>query len=522
MMRRSTGQVALRVAVTTAFVLWAVPGAAWAKGGQWALAEGGTTCFNLLVDSPVEGPRIQATRQPLQEAMGEREVAYASAEGAGLEAGQRWQVVRNTGVLRHPATDGVSGQILEILGVVEVLDADATTGLLVVTGACREFEVGDVLRPLPEAELPAELPHLPVFDDKMLVTPDDADAFVVMGALESVLSGSGDMQRQSMTQYTIYGQRDLVVMDQGSSATWQVGDVALMYRDRIYAESDLLRDALVVPPVLGRAVVVRADTSSAVLQIVDSVTEMQVGDRARKIGTVWDYVNTPPSITCRAERATVRYGESVRLSATVNDADGDPTSVSWRTGAGSLSGTEGSSVTWTADPLDRMAMDAGSVDVIAVVDDRRDEGMVPCTVSLSLAPPPAAQGGAVTPSGGMGAGEVEILNFECPEFPAGVTTVDNRCKAVLDDVALRLRQDPRATAELVGHSDSSGSDEINATTSRQRAESARDYLVETHGIDAARISASGAGSAQPVAENDTPEGRLRNRRVVVRVTIPGE
>jgi peptidoglycan-binding protein ArfA len=55
----------------------------------------------------------------------------------------------------------------------------------------------------------------------------------------------------------------------------------------------------------------------------------------------------------------------------------------------------------------------------------------------------------------------------------------------------------------------------------QRAENARDYLVETHGIEASRIEARGAGSAEPIAGNDTPEGQLRNRRVEIRVTLPG-
>jgi len=121
---------------------------------------------------------------------------------------------------------------------------------------------------------------------------------------------------------------------------------------------------------------------------------------------------------------------------------------------------------------------------------------------------------------GVAAGP-EVLSFTCPEFPAGRTEADNRCKAVLDDVALRLRQDPRATAEIVGHSDTTGTDEGNRVTSLQRAENARDYLVETHGIEASRIEARGAGSAEPIAGNDTPEGQLSNRRVEIRVTLPG-
>ena len=74
---------------------------------------------------------------------------------------------------------------------------------------------------------------------------------------------------------------------------------------------------------------------------------------------------------------------------------------------------------------------------------------------------------------------------------------------------------------MVGHADTSGADEVNQAASRERAEKARDYLVETHGIDAARITTAGAGSSLPIADNGTEEGRLRNRRVEIRVTLPG-
>ena len=63
---------------------------------------------------------------------------------------------------------------------------------------------------------------------------------------------------------------------------------------------------------------------------------------------------------------------------------------------------------------------------------------------------------------------------------------------------------------------------MNQAMSRGRADNARDYLVETHGIDASRIQSSGAGSSQPIAGNETAEDRLRNRRVVIRVILAGE
>jgi hypothetical protein len=482
----------------------AEPGAA-----QWTLPHAGTTCFNLLSDDPVEGPRIAATRQELQETMGPQELFYVHADG-GLTAGETLQVVRRTGDLDHPAVEDVSGSILEVLGVVEVIESNAEVSLLRVVAACREIEVGDYLRPVPVENLPGELPRLPVFDSARLVTPMEDDAYLVMGAVESVLSDSDepeDLHRQSVTTYELYAQRDLILIDQGLGEGWQLADLAMIYRDRVYGQSG--SDPLPVPTVLGRGVVVRTDADSAILQIVDSVVEMHLGDRARKTGSALDFVNNAPSIDCRSERSQLRTGESLRLTAEVSDPDGDPTTVTWRASAGTLSPSQGTAVTWTA-----AGVGEGPVTVAATVDDGRD-GFAECALLVTVAPAPALAAGP-----GMAAGP-EVLSFTCPEFPAGRTAADNRCKAVLDDVALRLRQDPRATAEIVGHSDTTGTDEGNRVTSLQRAENARDYLVETHGIEASRLEARGAGSAEPIAGNDTLEGQLSNRRVEIRVTLPG-
>lgn len=496
------------IALLVGALIW--PSAASASGGQWTLAEaGGTTCFNLLVDGPVDGPTIMAAPQPLQEEFSDRDLIYTMAAD-GLSAGARMQVVRNTGYLNHPATGESVGQLLEILGVVEIVDVNDRHAMYRVVGSCREFEVGDVLREMPATSpMLEELPRMPVFDNARLVTPSDSDAFLVMGALESVIRSSEEPERVNLTQYQIYGERDLMVMDQGANSAWELGDVALLYRDRLYDVSNLLRDALLVPSIVGRGIVVYADPSSAVLQIVDSVVEVQVGDRARDIGHFWDFVNRAPVVSCTAERASVRTGESVRLTANVSDPDGDDTTVSWSADVGRLSSTEGATVTWTAE-----GVDTGAAEIVATADDGQDDGTADCVVTMSVGPmPPGAA--AIVPEG------AELLEFSCPEIPLGVTTADNRCKAVLDDVALRMRQDPRATAELVGHSDASGADEVNQELSQQRADAARQYLVDTHGIDAARISTAGVGAARPIADNETPEGRLQNRRIEIRVILPG-
>lgn len=75
----------------------------------------------------------------------------------------------------------------------------------------------------------------------------------------------------------------------------------------------------------------------------------------------------------------------------------------------------------------------------------------------------------------------------------------------------------RATfVEIVGHTDDVGDDDYNQDLSEQRAKSVRDYLVST-GLDPSVVVARGAGEKQPVASNQTDEGRAENRRVDVLV-----
>ena len=465
-------------------------------------------CGNVLIDEPFVGPQVSATRPALQEASGEHDTVYVQGL-AERDLGERWQIVRNTGPIRHPATGDSVGNVLEVLAVAEVVASNAETSMLRIVGSCREVEIGDYVRALPAGELPEEWPRLPTFDASFLVTADEADAFLVLGAIESMNSREDMGLRQLITPVGMYAERDLVMIDQGAENAWQLADIAMIYRDRVYGRWSALGTESFTRPV-GRGVIVRADTSSAILQIVDSVEEIHIGDRARKAGSALDYVNHPPSIVCRVEQDRVRTGESVRLTAEVSDPDGDATTVSWQASAGALSASVGISTTWTA-----AGVGAGEVVIRATVDDGR-EGSADCELSMAVAPAPGAA--ALLPETEP---EPEILSFMCPEFPAGRTAVDNRCKAVLDEVALRLRQNPLGTAEMVGHADTSGADEVNQVASSERAEKARDYLVETHGIDATRITTTGAGSSQPIADNATEEGRLRNRRVEIRVTLPG-
>jgi len=63
-----------------------------------------------------------------------------------------------------------------------------------------------------------------------------------------------------------------------------------------------------------------------------------------------------------------------------------------------------------------------------------------------------------------------------------------------------------------------GTPESTLTLSKERAEAVRQYLLGTYGLPPQVVTARGYGEAQPIAPNDTPEGREKNRRVVFKVT----
>jgi OOP family OmpA-OmpF porin len=84
----------------------------------------------------------------------------------------------------------------------------------------------------------------------------------------------------------------------------------------------------------------------------------------------------------------------------------------------------------------------------------------------------------------------------------------------LQKVANFLSAYPNAEGVIEGHTDSMGTEEYNHKLSHKRAESVRQYLIGNFGVKAERLKAIGYGESRPIADNNTKEGRQRNRRVV--------
>lgn len=100
-------------------------------------------------------------------------------------------------------------------------------------------------------------------------------------------------------------------------------------------------------------------------------------------------------------------------------------------------------------------------------------------------------------------------------FQSGQDIVRPTHRGLLDKVRQAAEVFPRSQIVIEGHTDSYGGDEANLALSRRRAEAVSAYLSGELGVPAFRISAVGYGETQPIANNDTEQGRERNRRIDV-------
>jgi outer membrane protein OmpA-like peptidoglycan-associated protein len=105
-----------------------------------------------------------------------------------------------------------------------------------------------------------------------------------------------------------------------------------------------------------------------------------------------------------------------------------------------------------------------------------------------------------------------IVNMSDVLFDTGSYTLKPGAREKLAKISGILLAHPGLNLQIEGHTDSVGADDFNQQLSERRASSVRDFL-DDQGVPAPAITARGFGKSQPVASNDTPEGRQRNRRV---------
>lgn len=143
-------------------------------------------------------------------------------------------------------------------------------------------------------------------------------------------------------------------------------------------------------------------------------------------------------------------------------------------------------------------------------------GLAACKAEVKIQEPPPPPPAPAPPPPAPAPLEQIVINDRI-EFETGKDKLLNESLPVLDVVVKLLNKKPHIElVEIHGHTDDTGDDMRNIRLSEARATAIRMYLIG-QGIDGKRLVPRGFGARQPLAPNDTPENRKKNRRVEFRV-----
>jgi outer membrane protein OmpA-like peptidoglycan-associated protein len=201
--------------------------------------------------------------------------------------------------------------------------------------------------------------------------------------------------------------------------------------------------------------------------------------------------NNNPTVNCEVERSQILPGETVRVRANASDADGDTLTYEWSASQGRITGN-GANATYDSTGVTPPA----TVTITVRVSDGRG-GTAESTCTVRIAAPTTKL--------------VETVTCISGGFPANLARLNNVDKACLDDVASRLRTDPRSRVIIVGHADSA--ERFPDVIARKRGEAVKAYLVKERGVEESRITVRSAAATKPIDSGTTAMARAKNRRV---------
>jgi outer membrane protein OmpA-like peptidoglycan-associated protein len=218
----------------------------------------------------------------------------------------------------------------------------------------------------------------------------------------------------------------------------------------------------------------------------------------------------PPQVSCSVTPSTVQSGNPVTITASVTSPDGAQiTSTSYQASSGRVNGTGNTATEDTA------GVAPGNVTVtVSATDVRNLTGTGTCSFTVEAPPPPP-----------------QVTNIASIQFPDKKRPwrVDNTAKAILDDVANRLKSDPNARIAIVGyaHGEKSRMEGIGGKSRQpmdlagQRAVNAKAYLVQQQGIDPGRIDVrKGAGKSETAEIDWMPQGADVASAAILQGTTP--
>jgi peptidoglycan-associated lipoprotein len=202
--------------------------------------------------------------------------------------------------------------------------------------------------------------------------------------------------------------------------------------------------------------------------------------------------NRGPTVTVNCDPCVVEPGQTLNLSATGTDPDGDPLTYQWSAPQGTFNNPTAPNTVFTAP---------------------NQEGNVPATVTAR-----DPRGATATGTATIQVARRTTLMFEDVHFDFDRFNLRPDALKILDDAVQRLQANPGLNVTIEGHCDSIGTVEYNLALGERRSNSVRDYLV-SRGIAANRLRTVSYGEERPIADNDTAEGRAMNRRAHLAVII---
>jgi hypothetical protein len=414
--------------------------------------------------------------------------------GSGMQAGDRYQIVRHARDMNHYEAyrgqrSGVhdAGELYFELAIVRITDVQKNTGIATFELSCADVLPGDIAIPLVEREVP---PFRNVSVERYTPPAGKVQGRILMAQDFDTFVGSKYKVYLSIGADKGLTPGDYLRATRTYSSTYRDPEAGMSLKASEYEDTQVHPQKLPTGDVsslprrtLGDMIVLQVHKHSATAMILTSLEDIHVGDgvelmdvsdapvlppikpsfsNAPEPGANGTANAQPPRITCTAAPTSLRAGESASVSCEAASPDNRPLNITFVANGGKLSSNRNQAT------LDTTDTPAGPIAVRATAfDDRQMSASTVVTVNVE-APTPAAP----TPQ--------KLMELD---FKTGSAYVDNRSKAVLDDVALKMQQDPNLNAVLSGQAQPGE----GGTMALRRAQNAMAYLTKSKGIDPQRI-----------------------------------
>lgn len=163
----------------------------------------------------------------------------------------------------------------------------------------------------------------------------------------------------------------------------------------------------------------------------------------------------------------------------------------------------------------QLQVDGNAVSLRGDVPSEAERQQIANDIATTLNPTYTVNNGLRVTASGQAALDTALGN-RIIEFESGKATLADSGKAILDQMSVALLALKDRKVEVIGHTDNAGARASNLSLSQARAEAVKAYVM-SRGVAADAITVLGEGPDRPVADNRTPEGRARNRRIEFKV-----